>query len=278
MMQFLMILDDSEIAKFVCQHDEILPMVDLEYIGKAERQGHLNTWKSKQVATDVTRIREAVPDAHLVVRVNPIHPGSKAEIDDVIARGADSVMLPMFFETDELARFCDMLAGRAEALPLFETARSVQQLPEMVRQTGLRRLHIGLNDLHLDLGMSFLFEPLLSGILEEPAAAMRAAGVTFGIGGLARAGEGMVSPEYLLGEHVRLGSTAAILSRTFHRNPAFLHEMQQSMDFAKEIGMLNAIHDTFLQKSPAELEANRRITHDRIAEMVRTIKAKAGQP
>lgn len=276
-MQFLMILDNPEIARFVCQHDEIMPMVDLEYIGKAERQGHLNTWKSKQVPADITRIREAVPQAHLVVRVNPIHPGSQAEIDDAIARGADAVMLPMFFEMDELARFCDMLNGRAEAVPLFETARSVQLLPEMVRQLGLRRLHIGLNDLHLDLGMSFLFEPLLRDILEEPAAAMRAAGTVFGIGGLARAHEGVVSPEYLLGEHVRLGSTAAILSRTFHRNPTSLQEMQASMDFAAELGALQSIYAGFLQKTPEELEANRRMTHDRIADVVRGIEARTSR-
>lgn len=277
MMQFLMILDDPEIARFVCQHDEIMPMVDLETLGKAERQGHLNTWKSKHVPADITRIREAVPHAHLVVRVNPIHPGSQAEIDDAIARGADAVMLPMFFEMDELARFCDMLGGRAEALPLFETARSVQQLPEMVHQLGLRRLHIGMNDLHLDLGMSFLFEPLLRGILEEPAAAMRAAGTVFGIGGLARAHEGVVSPEYLLGEHVRLGSTAAILSRTFHRNPASLQEMQASMDFAAELAALQSIHAAFRRKTAEELEANRRITHDRIADVVRLIEARTGR-
>lgn len=276
-MQFLMILDNPEIARFVCQHDEIMPMVDLEYIGKAERQGHLNTWKSKQVPADITRIREAVPQAHLVVRVNPIHPGSQAEIDEAIARGADAVMLPMFFEMDELARFCDILNGRAEAVPLFETARSVQLLPEMVRQLGLRRLHIGLNDLHLDLGMSFLFEPLLRDILEEPAAAMRAAGTVFGIGGLARAHEGVVSPEYLLGEHVRLGSTAAILSRTFHRNPTSLQEMQASMDFAAELGALQSIYAGFLHKTPEELEANRRMTHDRIADVVRVIEARTSR-
>lgn len=276
-MHFLMILDDPEIASFVCAQDGIMPMVDLEYIGKAERQGHLNTWKSKQVAADITRIREAVPQAHLVVRVNPVHPGSKAEIDDAIARGADSIMLPMFHETDELALFLDMLGGRAQALPLFETARSVQLLPQMIERLGLTRLHIGLNDLHLDLGMSFLFEPLLRGVLEEPAAAMRAAGVTFGIGGLARAREGFVSPEYLLGEHVRLGSTAAILSRTFHRNPASLQEMKAGMDFAAELAALRSIHADFLTRSAAELEANRIITHERIAQVIQTIAARTQQ-
>jgi len=275
-MRFLMILDSPEIARYVCAHEGVIPFVDLEVMGKAERQGHRDTWMSQHTTADVTRIREAVPEAHLVVRINPLHDGSQAEIDTVIARGADSVMLPMFTETDELARFLDMLGGRAQALPLFETAKSVRAIPQMVRELDLRQLHIGLNDLHLDLGMLFMFQPLADGLLEAPAEAMRAAGVSFGIGGLARAQEGIVSPEYLLGEHVRLGSTAAILSRTFHRGPKSLQELKDSMDFGAELDRLRAIYNGFAASDASALEKNRVQTHDRIADVVRLIKSKRG--
>lgn len=41
------------------------------------------------------------------------------------------------------------------------------------------------------------------------------ANIPFGFGGIARIGEGMLPSDYILGEHVRLGSTSVILSRTF---------------------------------------------------------------
>ena len=37
----------------------------------------------------------------------------------------------------------------------------------------------------------------------------------FGFGGIARIGEGDLPSDHILGEHVRLGSTSVILSRTF---------------------------------------------------------------
>lgn len=37
----------------------------------------------------------------------------------------------------------------------------------------------------------------------------------FGFGGIARIGEGDLPSDYILGEHVRLGSQSVILSRTF---------------------------------------------------------------
>lgn len=274
---FLLVVNDRAIARFVCGFAGINPFVDLEEMGKQERQGHLSSWKSKQTLPDVTVIREAVPTSHLVVRINPLHDGTGREVDEVIARGADSVMLPMFHDGDTLCRFMDILGDRAMALPLFETAASVAAIPEIVAKTGLRQLHIGLNDLHLDLGCDFLFEPLASGYLESPCAALRAKGVRFGIGGVARAGEGLISPEVLLGEHVRLGSIGAILSQTFHRNVQTLAEMQDGMDFASELAKLRSIYSGYLTAGPETLEMNRVDTAQRVASVVRSVREKKGK-
>ena len=76
--------------------------VDLEYIGKAERQGGMDTVQSRHTLDDVKRISEAITTAELLVRVNPIHdaldnyPSSKDEIDATIEAGADILMLPFF--------------------------------------------------------------------------------------------------------------------------------------------------------------------------------------
>lgn len=273
-MKFLMIVNDPQIARHICAVEGVFPFVDLEYLGKAERQGHVDSWKSNQSTTDVTRIREAVPDADLVVRINPLHDGTAAELDDIVARGADRVMLPMFHTREELSRFFDLLDGRADALPLFETAAAVRAIPEIVETLPLTGLHIGLNDLHLDLGLDFIFEPLAEGFLEEPTAALRSAGIPFGIGGLARSREGIVSPEFLLGEHVRLGSSATILSRTFHRGAETLEALKREMDFRGEVEKLQAIYRRFLVMDKEGLEQNRLATIDRIEDVVHLIRRK----
>lgn len=273
-MTFLMIVDDAEIARYVHRNGVSRLFVDLEYMGKDLRQKHLDSWKSRQEPRDVSRIREAVPDGHLLVRVNPLHDGSANEIEDVLARGADSVMLPMFRTVDDLSRFLDMVGGHAEAVPLVETADALRAVPEIADRLSLTRLHFGLNDLHLDMKLDFMFEPLAKGMLEDAAAALRSNGIAFGIGGVARAGEGIVSPENLLGEHVRLGSDAAILSRTLHRRATDLSHLQSEMDFPKELARLQQIYADFLSQGPEQLEQNRTETADRIQAAVQTIRNK----
>lgn len=257
-LHLLMIVEDPLIAAFVADHGVDRLFVDLEVMGKAERQGHLDTVRSVQGPQTITRIREAAPNAHLLVRVNPMHEGTRREIDDVIARGADSVMLPMFHDMPTFARFLDLLGGRAEALPLVETVGALKALPDMAATLPLTGVHIGLNDLHLERGDRMMFAPIADGALEDAALALRTAQIPFGIGGVARAGEGHVPPELLLGEHVRLGSTAAILSRSFHRRANTLDLLQREMDFPKEIEKLWMIYNSFLLSEAATIEANRK--------------------
>lgn len=269
---FLMIVDDAEIARFVHDSGVDRLFVDLEYIGKDARQGKLDTWKSRQTLSDVSRIREAVPSGHLLVRVNPMHEGTLAEVEEVLSRGADSVMLPMFRTQDELKRFADIVNGRAEVLPLVETADALRAVPEICDTVPIGRLHFGLNDLHLDLGLRFMFQPLVMGLLDDATAALRTSKIPFGIGGLARVGEGLVSPEFLLGEHVRLGSDAAILSRTLHRRATSLDRLRDDMDFPEELKRLRAIFARFHKAGTEEIEENRVETTKRILEVVESMR------
>ena len=61
-----------------------------------------------------------------------------------------------------------------------------------------------------------MFEPLANGLVERVAAAARRQGLRFGFGGIARLDEGLLPGRDVLAEHLRLGSQAVILSRTFH--------------------------------------------------------------
>lgn len=255
--KFLMIVDDPTIAGFISKHGVHRLFVDLEIMGKHERQGHLDTVQSVQTVDTVSRIRAGATDGHLMVRINPFHDGTASEIDEVIARGADSVMLPMFHDYDTLAAFLDVLNDRIEAVPLFETVGSIAALPTIIERLPVSTLHFGLNDLSLERGDKMIFSPLANDVLEDASQALKTKGIPFGMGGIARASEGNIPPEMLLGEHVRLGSSAAILSRSFHRQAKTLEELNDIMDFEAEIAKLLRIYETFKAGPKEHLEANK---------------------
>lgn len=253
----MMITADPGIAQYVTGAGNDVLFVDLENMGKADRQGHVDSWKSPHVPQDVSRLRAAAPDAVLMVRLNPFHDGTAAEIDDALARGADALMLPMFRDWQTVARFADLVADRAQVVPLVETAAALEAISPILERARPDRLHIGLNDLHLDLGCRFMFQPLAEGLLDAPAAALREAGVPFGIGGLARLDEGTIPARMVLGEHARLGSTWAILSRSFHDRSTTLDELQARIDFAAELQALRDCHQGWLAAGPLALADNR---------------------
>jgi hypothetical protein len=269
-----MIVDDPLIARYVCDHGVSRLFVDLEVLGKAKRQSGMDTWKSAQTIQDVTKIREAAPDSHLMVRINPLNENSNKEIDEVVARGCQSIMLPMFRDKATVQKFFDLVRDRAICIPLAETKSALDAIPEIAEELPLDYLHIGLNDLHLDLGNDFMFEPIANGVLEAPCEVLRKKGVKFGIGGIARAREGIVSPEYLLGEHVRLGSTAAILSRSFHRGAKSLHALLAEMDFRAEVQKLMDIYSKFQIMDSQSLEKNRVDIRNRVSDVVSLIRKK----
>lgn len=273
--RLIMVVQTAAIARLAQAGGVDTLFVDLEHIGKQARQGHLPSWKSRQTMADISLIRAAVPGAHLLVRVNPPGEHTRAEVDEAIARGADALMLPMFRRRDEVLRFSDMIGARAQCLPLFETADALALIPRLAGEGVLQGAHIGLNDLSLDLGRRFLFEPLADGLLDEACAALRGANVAFGIGGVARAGEGLVPPEVLLGEHVRLGSTAGILSQTFHRNAVTAQQLEAETDFAAEVARLRVIYAWF-RAAPERLAENRAEFRARVARVAAPKLAKAG--
>lgn len=255
-LRFLMVVNDPAVARHAADNGVDTLFVDLERIGKALRQPRPESWKSSQQAEDITRIRQAAPNAELLVRLNPLHDGTAGEVEDAVARGADCLMLPMFRRADELARFQDLVRGRAQVVALFETIESLAEVEQIVAQGPPERAHFGLNDLHLALGQRFMFEPLAAGLIDPPAAILRAAGVPFGVGGVARMGEGSLDPGLLVGEHVRLGSNWAILSRTFHRQSETLDAFVASTDLARELALLREAYSRFANADAHVLAAN----------------------
>ena len=195
--------------------------VDMEYIGKSLRQGGMDTVQSHHTVEDVRAIRRTLTSAELLVRVNPIHDAaaeygsSEEEIDAVIEAGADIVMLPYFTTAEEVRRFVRAVDGRARTLPLLESAKAAAGVDEILAIPGIDEIYVGLNDLSLDLGKKFMFEPLADGTVEELCLEFRKRGIPYGFGGIAAPGKGMLPSEYIIREHYRIGSTCVILSRSF---------------------------------------------------------------
>ena len=195
--------------------------VDLEHSGKAKRQAGRNTFISTHEMNDVGRVKAVLRHTRLMVRVNPYDPAqaaaAQAEVDEVIAQGADLIMLPMFTTAAQLRAFADIVAGRVPLVPLLETAGALACLDDWISTPGMAEVFVGLNDLHLSLGCRFMFEPLVRGHVERVGIAARQHGLRFGFGGIARVNEGLLPGQDVLAEHLRLGSQAVILSRTFNR-------------------------------------------------------------
>lgn len=270
-MQYWMIVNQAAIAAHIVVRGVDRIFVDLEALGKQERQGHLDTWMSAHQPADVEAVRAVVGPKQLLVRLNPWYHGSAAEIEAAIAAGADWLMLPMFRTLAELEGFCREVAGRVPVIPLVETAEALALLPQVAQTPGVAEVFIGLNDLRLSLGLRFLFEPLVNGLLDDAAATLNSLGMTWGFGGLARVGEGLLPAELILGEHVRLCSSRVILSRTFHRMATSLEALRQEMDFGVEMGKLQAAELQWRAASPAQLAAN----HERVAATIAGILARS---
>lgn len=279
-MRFFFITNSPALARFAVDSGVDRIFVDLESIGKVERQGHLNTVISRHHATDVAAVRNAVPDSELMVRLNPAHSGSGDEIDSAISSGADVIMLPMFRTAADVARFAGLIRGRCRLCLLVETRQAMENLAECTSIEGVDEVHIGLNDLSIDLKLSFMFSPIALGLVDTMARHLVDIGMQFGVGGLARVDEGLLPARLIIGEHVRLGSTAAILSRTFHREHISVDEIKADMDFATEVSLLRDVEQTFLKASKDALEANRIDVWRRIAELeaLRTEAARRAAP
>jgi 2-keto-3-deoxy-L-rhamnonate aldolase RhmA len=258
-MKLMLITGDPAIAAFAIRSGVDRVFVDLETIGKQERQGHKDTWISAHSMESVGAVRKALgaDKDSLLVRLNPLYEGSPDEVEEALARGADFLMLPMFRRADEVARFADLVRGRAKVIPLLETREAAAEIENIVRVPGLSEIFIGLNDLHLSLGMRFMFEPLAKGMLDGLAKTILGAGLRFGFGGIGRIGEGTLPAEWILGEHLRLGSNSVILSRSFHGRSRNMAELTKQIDLPAEIARFRTQEKRLSSRTASQIEQGR---------------------
>ena len=238
--------------------------LDMEVIGKAFRQTGLDTVQNHHTVDDIKRIRKTISKAKLLVRINPIHdamenyPSSRDEIDATIEAGADILMLPYFKTVEEVKTFIHLVNGRAKTLLLLETIEAANLIDEILEVPGIDMIHLGLNDMHLELGMKFMFELLANGTVERLGDKIKAKGIPFGFGGIATLDGGALPGSMVLKEHVRLGSSMVIVSRSFCNTEIVTDLNEVKRIFDTGISGLRALEKEASQADTAFLEENRK--------------------
>lgn len=263
-LKLMYITNDPEIAKIAEKSGVDWIFIDLEINGKEKRQGHLDTVISHHHMDDVKTIKDVLSTSELLVRVNPIFEGSKTEIDRVIYDGADIVMLPFFKSKEEVASFVDYVEGRVKTMLLLETPQAAESIDDILSVNGIDYIHIGLNDLHLGYGMKFMFELLADGTVEKLCNKIKDNGNSYGFGGIAQLGQGDLPAEYIVAEHHRLGSSMAILSRSFC-NVDKIKSLEEAQEvFDRGVSEIREYERKLREKSKDFFEKNRHIAINKI--------------
>ena len=266
--ELMLITNEPQHAKIAEDSGVDWIFVDLEVNGKSERQANNNMVLSAHSIEDITNIKSVITKAKLLVRVNPIFSGSKNEINNVIDAGADMVMLPYFQTKCEAETFIGHVNGRAKTCLLIETKSAVDHIDEILSLHGIDALFVGLNDLCMSYHMRFAFEPLAAGLVDILCRKFQSTGIPYGFGGIARLGHGELPADYVLGEHYRLGSSMAILSRSFFNaeKPDDLRHAQEI--FLNGIAEIRSYGKTLEQKEKAFFDNNRRELCDKVMELI----------
>lgn len=248
--------------------------IDLETFGKEERQKDMNSVKSHHSIHDIKVISNILTTSEVLVRINPINPNSESEIDRVIAAGADIIMLPMWKTFNEVSSFLRFVNGRVKITLLLETKEAVECIDEVLESGGFDEIHIGLNDLHLSYGLDFMFELLANGVVEMLCEKFRKAGIPYGFGGIARIGEGMLPADQIIMEHYRLGSTRAILSRSFCNTNEIIDIETVKTIFSENMSQLRDYEKTIAFKSEVEFNKNTQSVRDTVTKIIKISKEK----
>lgn len=249
--------------------------LDLELRGKEERQKNMDTVISHNSLTDVAKLRAVLTSAQLLVRVNSMYDGSEAEINKVVADGADIVMLPYFKTVKEVSDFVSICGGRVRTCLLFETPEAVEHIDEILAVPGIDEVHVGINDLHLGYHLTFMFQLVADGTVEKLCRKFKEKGLPYGFGGVGRPGSKVALPaERILAEHYRLGSRQVILSRAFCDMSKIDDRSHLAEDFKAGVAAIRACEAKCAAMTPQELLENHTQVQKIVDEIVRTIRAK----
>jgi len=274
MMRLLFITNKPEIAAIAQRAGVDWIFVDLEYIGKDKRQAGRNTVISSHTIEDIKAVREVISTSKLLVRINPLGTYSKEEIDNAVSAGADIIMLPYFKTKTEVASFLDYINGRVQTCLLVETMSAVENIDDILTLKGIDYIHIGLNDIHIERKTSFMFEFLADGYIDIIAKKIKRANIEFGFGGMSKIGTKLKpSPEKILAEHYRVGSTGVILARSFIEDIGEYEDLKDlEVHFIQSVQDIRNYEKKLIQKDNAFFIENQNITKNEIYDVSQIIQ------
>lgn len=247
-------------------------MVDLEVLGKEERQKNRNTVISRHRIADILPLSHILTRSELLVRINPWNRDSAAEIEEIISSGAERIMLPMWKTFEEVDFFLNTVKARVHTCLLLETKEAVEIADEVLEHPLLDEIHIGLNDLHLSYGLTFMFELLTNGVVESVCGKCKKKGIPCGVGGIAGIGRGLLPAEQIIMEHYRLGVTGAILSRSFCNTGEIEDIAEIEKVFSENMLVLRSYEASLEHKTEDDYIRNSLAVKRRVAEIAETIK------
>lgn len=246
--------------------------IDLETLGKEQRQKNMDSVKSKHTIANIREVSKELSTSEMLVRVNPWNENSKNEIDEVVDAGADVIMLPYWKSVHEVECFIDAVAGRCKTNLLVETKEAVECIDTVIALKGIDEFHIGLNDLQISYRNKYMFEPYANGLLDSLSEKFKEAGVPFGVGGIGNFGAGFIpSPEQLITEQYRLGSTATILSRSFCDVNKLGTIEKISEVLKKNVSIFRELEDELVEMDQEQLEDNHQTIISEIADIVESL-------
>lgn len=209
--------DDAERARAADRAGVDRIGLDLERIGKRERQADPRLWQTTHSEASLPAIGASLSRAKLFARTNPPHAEWAAEADRLIAAGAGVLMLPAFHSAAEVAAALEAVGGRALLVPLIETVDALAEAPAIAAIEGLREVHFGLNDLAIGMRLANRFAVLTRPDLEVATHVLADAGLRVGVGGIGRALDDRlpIPADLIYAQYPRLRATGALIARSF---------------------------------------------------------------
>jgi hypothetical protein len=271
MLHFILITNDPQKAAMAVKAGVSRVMVDLEIMGKADRQPASSLISGHKIS-DISVIRNAVPEAELMVRINPHHAGSAGEIAAAISHGANFIMLPMVTQVADMRAVKTLCGHQVKLVPLIEHIDALQNL-EAILDAGADEAYLGLNDLHLSLKQHFMFQPLADGLVDQFVNIAKTRGIRYGFGGIGAMGAGLLRADAIIKEHARLGCAQVILSRAFDK-AAQDAETDFAQAYAQGISALRAAYEAANKRSDTQVSDDIADIRQKIADITTQIQAK----
>jgi 2-keto-3-deoxy-L-rhamnonate aldolase RhmA len=278
MLRLIYITNNTKIAKIAQKVGVDWIFIDLEIIGKKDRQKGRNTVISAHSIEDVKNLRKVVNCSKLLVRINHIGEWSKIEIDNVINAGADIIMLPYFKTVEEVNKFIKLVNKRVQTCLLVETMEAVESIDKILNVEGIDYIHIGLNDIHIQRGTHFMFEFLADGCIDTLAEKIKKKNIPFGLGGVAHMKSNLLPlSKDIIAEHYRVGSSGVILSRSFIEYNPEIDIKDFEKEFIEKVKELREVEKSLQSKDENFFRKNKEIVKQDIYKVRDMLRSKSAR-